>query len=79
MAIDTAAKRRNAAQVGAPLPVSVLPSGSITAAVRGQISWSYQAAGSGPPPPPPDPPVPWLVPGPTHADFFQIHDYPAFF
>lgn len=41
MAIDSRQKRQNAAQVGCPLPVSVLPSGTIGAAVRYQVSWSY--------------------------------------
>ncbi len=41
MAIDTRQKRQNVAQVGCPLPVSVLPSGSITAAKRVQIAWTY--------------------------------------
>lgn len=41
MAIDTRAKRQNAAWVGYPGPVSVLPSGTIDAAVRAQIAWTY--------------------------------------
>ena len=49
MAIDTRAKRQNVAQVGCPLPVSVLPSGSIPVAVRYQIGWSYGGV-TGPPP-----------------------------
>ncbi len=49
MAIDSAEKRRNAAQVGCPLPVSVLPSGTIGASVRYQIAWSY-GFGTAPPP-----------------------------
>lgn len=39
--IDTRQKRQNAAHVGFPSPVSVLPSGSIDVAVRYQIGWSY--------------------------------------
>ncbi len=50
MPIDTRAKRQNVAQIGVPLPVSVLPSGTIDAAVRYQISWSY--GGNITPPPP---------------------------
>ncbi len=49
MAIDTRTKRQNAAQVGCPLPVSVLPSGTIDVAVRYQIGWSY--GGNETPPP----------------------------
>ncbi len=49
MAINTRAKRQNAAQVGLPLPVSVLPSGGNTEAIRYQISWSY--GGNQTPPP----------------------------
>lgn len=77
MAINTATRRRNAAQIGCPLPVSVLPTGTVNEAVHYQIAWSY--GGNVTPPTPPEPPVPWLVPGPTHADFYQIHDFPAFF
>lgn len=47
--IDTRQKRQNAAHVGYPSPVSVLPSGSIDAAVRYQIGWSY--GGNEAPPP----------------------------
>lgn len=51
MAIDTRAKRQNAAQVGCPLPVSVLPSGALAQLQRFQIGWSYfeatAPAGSG--------------------------------
>ena len=42
MAIDTRAKRQSAAQVGAPLPPSVLPDGSLNAADRSQIGWTYR-------------------------------------
>ncbi len=49
MAIDTREKRQNAAQVGCPLPVSVLPTGTIGASVRYQIGWSY-GFGTAPPP-----------------------------
>lgn len=42
MAIDTRAKRQSAAQIGCPLPVSVLPSGAIAQADRQQISWTYR-------------------------------------
>ena len=41
MAINSVRKRRNAAQVGCPLPVSVLPQGSTDAGLRYQIGWSY--------------------------------------
>ncbi len=41
MAIDTRAKRQNAAWIGFPGPVSVLPVGAITQAARQQISWGY--------------------------------------
>ncbi len=50
MAIDTRAKRQCAAQVGCPLPVSVLPTGTIDATERYQVSWSY--SGNVTPPPP---------------------------
>ncbi len=50
MAIDTRTKRQNAAQVGAPLPISVLPSGGIAAAERAQISWTYGGISINPPP-----------------------------
>jgi len=49
MAINTRTKRQNAAWVGFPGPVSVLPSGTINAAVRAQISWTY--GGNAAPPP----------------------------
>jgi hypothetical protein len=50
MAIDTRDKRQSAAQVGCPLPVSVLPSGTIDAAEREQISWTYRGIAVTPPP-----------------------------
>lgn len=40
MAIDTQAKRMNAAQVGVPLPVSVLP-GTAASFERVQVAWTY--------------------------------------
>jgi hypothetical protein len=40
MAIDTRAKRQNAAEVGVPLPVSVLP-GTTASFEREQVAWSY--------------------------------------
>lgn len=48
MAIDTRRKRQNAAQVGCPLPVSILPS-SIDAFARAQISWTYGGITINPP------------------------------
>lgn len=50
MAINTRTKRQNAAQVGCPLPVSKLPSGTINAAGRAQISWTYGGIAIAPPP-----------------------------
>lgn len=50
MAIDTRAKRQNVAQIGAPLPVSVLPSATINAPERAQISWTYRGISIAPPP-----------------------------
>lgn len=49
MAIDTRAKRQNAAQVGCPLPVSVLPSGTVNSFARAQISWTYGGITINPP------------------------------
>ncbi len=49
MPINTRTKRQNVAQIGCPLPVSVLPSGTIGVAARYQISWSY--GGNTTPPP----------------------------
>lgn len=49
MAIDTRAKRQNVASVGYPLPVSVLPSGSIAAFERAQIAWTYGGIAINPP------------------------------
>lgn len=49
MAIDTRTKRQNVAQVGTPLPVSILPAGSIGAAPRAQISWTYGGIAIAPP------------------------------
>ncbi len=50
MAIDSRRKRQNVAQVGCPLPVSVLPSGIIDAFARAQISWTYGGIAINPPP-----------------------------
>lgn len=49
MAIDTRTKRQNAAQVGCPLPVSILPSGSVAAAARAQAAWTYGGITISPP------------------------------
>jgi hypothetical protein len=48
MPINSRRKRQNAAQVGAPLPVSVLPS-LIDAFARAQISWTYAGIAIAPP------------------------------
>ncbi len=50
MAIDTRRKRQNAAWVGYPGPISVLPSGTIDAFARAQISWTYGGIAINPPP-----------------------------
>lgn len=42
MAIDTRDKRQSAAWVGFPGAVSVFPAGSIGAAAREQIAWTYR-------------------------------------
>lgn len=51
MAIDTRTKRQNVAQIGCPLPVSVLPSGTIGAYPRAQIAWTYGGISGGIAPP----------------------------
>lgn len=42
MAIDSRAKRQSAAWTGFPGPVSILPTGVFTQAVRQQIGWTYR-------------------------------------
>ena len=41
MAIDTRAKRQNVAHVGFPAGPSYLPTGTIAAAARSVVSWTY--------------------------------------
>lgn len=75
MAIDTRQKRQNAAQVGCPMPVSVLPSGASSQAVRYQIAWSYSNASA--PPTPPEP-LPFWLTNNRGPNFWQTHDVPHY-
>lgn len=49
MAIDTREKRQCAAQVGCPMPPSILPAGVIDKPARQQASYTYRGIAAAPP------------------------------